>query len=94
MLRKSAVHGASAGRTSVRRALAALRTGDERGGGGGGDVRSLYIFPTGACDARHLGHRSQGALLGVVESVRCGSQDGMTWEAWEGAGIMAGELKL
>jgi hypothetical protein len=33
-------------------------------------------------------------LLGVVESVRCGSQDGMTWEAWEGAGIMAGELKL
>lgn len=57
-------------------------------------MRSLYIFPTGACDARHLGHRSQGALLGVVESVRCGSQDGMTWEAWEGAGIMAGELKL
>lgn len=43
-------------------------------------MRSLYIFPIVACDARHLGHRSQGALLGVVESVGCGSQHGMTWE--------------
>ena len=42
-------------------------------------MRSLYIFPIVACDARHLGHRSQGALLGVVESVGCGSQHGMTW---------------
>lgn len=47
-------------------------------------MRSLYIFPAVACDARHLGYRSQGALLGVVESKSVGC--GLRIAGWDDVG--------
>lgn len=60
MLQRPAVHGASAGRKNVRRPLAALREGDDEGGGGG-IVYSLYIFPVVRYNARHQGSSNRCA---------------------------------
>lgn len=63
MSQDSAVHGASAGRKSVRRPLAGARKeGDE--GGGSGSVCSLYIFPGLVYGARHQGYSNRHTQIG------------------------------